>query len=144
MSIKDFQSAHRLSLTRTYNYPQIQIYVSCLDITNTMGSYETTPDQSRRQYLSSTLRPIITDFLDALEYKPPPKPDAESLRDGMLRYAASSGVPYDGDMHAHQCFMTGLAVAGVSELPISYTPPGRRSCGASDLHAAWMRPPLPS
>lgn len=86
-----------------------------------MGVYETTPDitfctdtQARRMFLCSALRPIITDFLNTLDYTVPPKTDHTALRNAMLSYAKSSGVPYDGDKHARQCFVTGLSVAGVS------------------------------
>lgn len=87
-----------------------------------MGCHENDPEISsagseermRRELLASALRPIITDFLDTLNYEPPPKANTDALRAEMLKYAASSGVPYTGSKHAHQCFMTGLSVAAVS------------------------------
>lgn len=87
-----------------------------------MGCHENEPDtsyagseeQMRRELLASALSPIITDFLDTLNYEPPSKTNTDALRAGMLKYAASSGVPYTGSKHAHQCFMTGLSVAAVS------------------------------
>lgn len=93
-----------------------------------MGSYETIPDdcedyqeQVRKELLRSVLKPLVTDFLQTLDYKPPSKTDHSVLRSRMLKYAASSEVPYDNNRHAQQCFATGLSVAGVSEFSIVFT-----------------------
>lgn len=89
-----------------------------------MGSYETVPgsgegskEQMRKELLRSVLKPLISDFLETLEYKATPTADHGALRSCMLKYAVSSGVPYDSDKHARQCFATGLSVAGVSAAP---------------------------
>ncbi|KUI64114.1 Trichodiene synthase [Cytospora mali] len=83
-----------------------------------MGSYEPLPDEAmrsdlpaRKQSLVSAVRPHISDFLDLINYAPPQSPDKGALRALMLEYAATSGVPYKGDRHARQCFVTGLSVA---------------------------------
>lgn len=88
-----------------------------------MGCHEDDPihrassaEQIRKELLGSALRPIITEFLETLDYKTPLKTEKEAIRAGMLKYAVPSGVPYGagGDKHAHQCFSTGLSVAAVS------------------------------
>lgn len=85
-----------------------------------MGSYEILPPDSivaeppaRRELLVSAVRPLISDFLDTIDYTPPQKPDKGPLKGLMLEYASTSGIPYKGDRHARECFVTALSVAGV-------------------------------
>lgn len=92
-----------------------------------MGSYETFPEDAmapepptRGELLVSSVRPLISKFLETIDYIPPQIPDKSALKTLMLEYAAASGVPYKEDRHARQCFVTGLSVAGVRT--ISYTP----------------------
>ncbi|CAN8105284.1 unnamed protein product [Discula destructiva] len=68
--------------------------------------------QVRQGSLISSLKPIIEEFLASIQYKTPPRASRDALRNAMLSYAASSGVPYDGCKHASQCFLTGVSVAG--------------------------------
>lgn len=91
-----------------------------------MGIHEENPQnrantdsQAARMSLSAALRPVIGEFLETLNYSTPPDKDYEELKTAMLRFAESSGVPYKGDKHAHQCFVTGLSVAKVSEISAS-------------------------
>lgn len=86
----------------------------------TMGSCETVPDlvmrsgvPAKHELLVSSVRPLISNFLETIDYAPPQNPDKGALRASMLEYAATSGVPYNEDRHARQCFLTGLSVAGV-------------------------------
>lgn len=85
-----------------------------------MGSYETVPDvamppepPARHDLLVSAVRPLISNFLETIDYIPPQEPDKSALKTLMLEYASASGVPYKEDRHARQCFVTGLSVAGV-------------------------------
>ncbi|KAG8162459.1 hypothetical protein KVR01_008224 [Diaporthe batatas] len=61
--------------------------------------------------LVSVIRPLISNFLETIDYDPPTKPDRTALRAAMTEYAAASGVPYNQDRHSRQCFETGLSVA---------------------------------
>lgn len=86
-----------------------------------MGVYEPfpvitmTPEPATKQdQLVSTIRPLISNFLETIDYDPPSKPDKAALRAAMTEYAAPSGVPYNQDKHSRQCFETGLSVAIVS------------------------------
>ncbi|KKY30306.1 putative longiborneol synthase [Diaporthe ampelina] len=65
----------------------------------------------KRDQLVSTFRPLISNFLETIDYDPPSKPDRAALRAAMIEYAAPSGVPYNEDRHSRQCFETGLSVA---------------------------------
>lgn len=76
---------------------------------------------TKQSQLVSTIRPLISNFLETIDYDPPSKPDRTALRAAMTEYAAASGVPYNQDKHSRQCFETGLSVAIVSTT-ISYTP----------------------
>ncbi|ROV88744.1 hypothetical protein VMCG_10056 [Cytospora schulzeri] len=83
-----------------------------------MGSCETFPDDAmqseapvRHELLVSSVRPLISNFLETIDYAPPENPDKGALRALMLEYASTSGVPYNKDRHARQCFVTGLSVA---------------------------------
>lgn len=94
-----------------------------------MGSYEQSPDikmatapAAKKDQRVSTIRPLISNFLETIDYDPPSKPDRTALRAAMTEYAAPSGVPYNEDKHSRECFDTGLSVAIVST-GISYTPP---------------------
>lgn len=65
------------------------------------------------ELLVSSVRPLVSNFLETIDYAPPDNPDTSSLRALMTEYASTSGVPYNEDKHARQCFATGLSVAGV-------------------------------
>lgn len=86
-----------------------------------MGSYEPFPvmtmasePATKQDRLVSTIRPLISNFLETIDYDAPSKPDKAALRAAMTQYAARSGVPYHEDKHSRQCFETGLSVAIVS------------------------------
>ncbi|KAI3393121.1 hypothetical protein diail_4720 [Diaporthe ilicicola] len=83
-----------------------------------MGIAEPFPDiptasepATKQDQLVSTVRPLIANFLETIDYDPPSRPDRTALRAAMTEYAAASGVPYNGDKHSRQCFETGLSVA---------------------------------
>lgn len=93
-----------------------------------MGIYEPFPAitmapelPTKEDQLVSSIRPLISNFLETIDYDPPSKPDKAALRAAMTEYAAPSGVPYKDDKHSRQCFETGLSVAIVSPGD-SYTP----------------------
>lgn len=83
--------------------------------------------------LVSIIRPLISNFLETIDYDPPSKPDRTSLRAAMTEYAAASGVPYNQDKHSRQCFETGLSVAIVSSpiLTLHPTQSGLQPCRAA-------------
>jgi hypothetical protein len=94
-----------------------------------MGSYEQfpatkmVPQPSKQQtQLASILRPLISNFLETIDYDPPSKPDRSALRAAMTEYAAASGVPYNQDKHSRQCFETGLSVGIVSTAILTLHP----------------------
>ena len=94
-----------------------------------MGSCEPFPDMTmasetalKQDQLVSTIRPLISNFLETIDYDPPSKPDKASLRAAMIEYAAPSGVPYCEDKHSRQCFETGLSVAIVSTVILTLHP----------------------
>lgn len=111
-----------------------------------MGIYEPFPAitmapelATKEDQLVSTIRPLISNFLETIDYDPPSKPDKAALRAAMTEYAAASGVPYKEDKHSRQCFETGLSVAIVSPGILTlHTPPSRR-CSPVGLHCAVMR-----
>lgn len=89
-----------------------------------MGSVETLPTtpvsqhpdadtQFRKSLLAASLKPIFKAFLESIDYSPPPEENRDALERAMRTNAATSGVDYDGDKHAAQCFVTGISVAGV-------------------------------
>jgi hypothetical protein len=77
---------------------------------------------TKQNKLVSTIRPLISNFLETIDYDPPSKPDRTALRAAMTEYAAASGVPYNQDKHSRQCFKTGLSVAIVSAAIITLHP----------------------
>lgn len=78
---------------------------------------------TKREQLVSTIRPLISNFLETIDYDPPSKPDKAALRAAMTEYAAPSGVPFNEDKHSRQCFETGLSVAIVSTGILTLHPP---------------------
>ena len=105
-----------------------------------MGSYEQFPvtkmapePATKQNQLVSTIRPLISNFLETIDYDPPSKPDRTALRAAMTEYAAASGVPYNQDKHSRQCFETGLSVAIVSTaiLTLHSTQSGLQPCRAA-------------
>ncbi|KAJ0108804.1 hypothetical protein J7T55_011295 [Diaporthe amygdali] len=66
---------------------------------------------TKRDSLVSNVRPLISNFLETIDYDPPSRPNRSALRAAMTEYAATSGVPYIEDKHSRQCFETGLSVA---------------------------------
>jgi hypothetical protein len=86
-----------------------------------MGSYEQSPvmtmtpePTTKQDQLVSTIRPLISNFLEIIDYDLPLKPDKAALRVAMAEYAAYFRVPYNKDKHSRQCFKTGLSVTIVS------------------------------
>lgn len=117
----------------------------CRTILVVMGIYEQFPPitmapepATKQDQLVSTIRPLISNFLETIDYDPPSKPDKAALRAAMTEYAAPSGVPYKEDKHSRQCFETGLSVAIVSPGILTLHPPSLR-CSPVGLHCAVMR-----
>lgn len=117
-----------------------------------MGSCEPFPDTimapepaTKKDRLVSTVRPLISNFLETIDYDPPSKPDRAALRAAMIEYAAPSGVPYNEDKHSRQCFETGLSVAIVSPGPgvFLHSIPPSRACSPVGLHSHTVMPPPP-
>lgn len=114
-----------------------------------MGSVETYTvtkmapvPMANESQLVSTIRPLISNFLETIDYDPPSKPDRTALRAAMTEYAAASGVPYNQDKHSRQCFETGLSVAIVSTtiLTLHPTQSGLQPCRAAlRSHAMRLR-----
>lgn len=114
-----------------------------------MGSVETftvtkmaSVPMASESRLVSTIRPLISNFLETIDYDPPSKPDRTALRAAMTEYAAASGVPYNQDKHSRQCFETGLSVAIVSTtiLTLHPTQSGLQPCRAAlRSHAMRLR-----
>lgn len=135
---------HRNHLQNYLLSPRLQSIHLFIPRHDTMGSMcETVPAvamrseaPARHELLVSSVRPLISNFLETIDYTPPQNTDRGALRACMLEYAAKSGVPYNEDKHARQCFVTGLSVASVRAKILPPIPHITHPCSPIGLYIA--------
>lgn len=85
--------------------------------------HRATDSQEVKMSLSVALRPIIEDFLRAIDYTTPPKKDIEALKAAMFDFAGASGIEYEDPKHAHRLVLAASNVASVSRIRSLLLPP---------------------
>lgn len=70
--------------------------------------------------LGTSLGPLITSFVQDVDYIPPSEADYHVLQEAVEKRALLSGVPFlpGDDEHSYKCLRTGLIITHASSFPV--------------------------